>query len=108
LDNVTFENSLQQTLDNKAIYDYKGIYLLHNTTKNKLYIGQTSTSINARLKQHFVEEIKLMVRDYYQGDEFVLGTIQTDNKDLSHIEMLAIEYYKNKHYKIYNKTRGNL
>ena len=82
-----------------------GIYVLHNATKNRYYVGQAKQIIK-RIKDHFaVEEI---ARDFMAGDKIQVKYLTANELDaeyrLDHIEKTGIEIFGAD----YNKTVGNI
>ena len=86
----------------------QGIYILHNKTKNKYYIGQAHNLIK-RIKEHFhgksgtqKEEI---YHDYKKNNYFTIKIIITDQ--LNEIEKQIIWYFRaNKN--LYNTKKYSL
>ncbi|MDR1917782.1 MAG: GIY-YIG nuclease family protein [Christensenellaceae bacterium] len=85
-----------------------GIYILHNETKNKYYVGQAK-ALTARIKKHF--EVEQIAQDFLSGDKISVKVLTAtelgDDYRIDHLEKLGIEIYdadKNG----YNKTAGNL
>lgn len=89
--------------------NFAGIYIIHNVTKNKYYVGQSKTVMN-RVNMHFTGKGNGDVYfDYRSGDEFKIKMIALENSgfsDLNSLERNAIAKY-NAYYNGYNKTRGN-
>lgn len=85
-----------------------GIYILHNTTKDKYYVGQAKNCVK-RIKQHFnVEDIAV---DQLNGDKIeykiINASILPNDYNINHLEKALIEDYNN-NFASYNKTKGNL
>ncbi|WP_416037851.1 GIY-YIG nuclease family protein [Lactococcus formosensis] len=51
--------------------DFTGIYILHNYTKNRYYVGQ-GKNVNRRMLDHFTKSKSKnsILKDYKQGDMF--------------------------------------
>jgi alanyl-tRNA synthetase len=85
-----------------------GIYVLHNETKNKYYVGQAK-ALTARIKKHF--EIEQIAQDFLGGDRISAKILTAaelgGDYRLDHIEKLGIELY-DADKTGYNKTAGNL
>jgi hypothetical protein len=98
---------LQKILDS-ADKGGMGIYVLHNETKNKYYVGQEK-ALSARIKKHF--EVEGIARDFLSGDKISVKTLSAaeigEDYRLDHIEKVGIEIY-NADMAGYNKTAGNL
>lgn len=90
----------------KEYQDVPGIYVIHNITKDKYYIGQ-SKNLRRRVLDHFRGE-PLYV-DYVKGDECevkVLTLNESKFPSLNPLEKVFIRKYSVDH-DIYNRTRGN-
>lgn len=89
--------------------NFTGIYILHNKTKNKYYVGQSKTVLN-RVNMHFTGKGNGDVYfDYRAGDQFAIRMVSLQNSgfaSLDDLERSAIARY-NAYYNGYNKTRGN-
>lgn len=89
--------------------NFAGIYILHNKTKDKYYVGQSKTVLN-RVNNHFTGKGNGDVYfDYRSGDQFTIKMISLENSgfpDLDSLERNAIARY-DAFNKGYNKTRGN-
>lgn len=90
-------------------YNFSGIYILFNKTKNMYYVGQGKQVLN-RVNSHFTGKGNGDVyADYKYGDEFTIKMIRLDNSGfttLNELERYTIRFY-NAYSKGYNKTRGN-
>ena len=90
-------------------YDFAGVYILYNKTKNMYYVGQAK-SVFSRVNSHFTGHGNGDVyADYKYGDEFVIKMIALKNSGfstLNELERNTIKAY-NSFAKGYNKTRGN-
>lgn len=90
-------------------YNYPGVYILHNKTKNMFYVGQGQRVLD-RVNQHFTGKGNGDVyADYKYGDEFTIRTISLENSgydSLNRLEKDTIMTYE-AFSKGYNKTRGN-
>ena len=85
-----------------------GVYIMHNETKNKYYVGQAK-QLMKRIRDHFsVEDI---TRDYLAGDKIQIKMLTANELDadyrLDHIEKTGIEIF-NSDKSGYNKTGGNV
>lgn len=89
--------------------DYTGVYVIHNTTKDLYYVGQ-SVRVVGRVTQHFTGHGNGDVyADYKYGDTFTINTIPLNGSGYDSIDALernAIATY-NAYNKGYNRTRGN-
>lgn len=91
--------------------NFDGIYVLHNTSKDKHYVGQ-SVNVIKRVNMHFGGKHsgnKDVYKDYKNGDQWDIKLIsmkQTNYVNLNDLEKYAIKLYKG-YDKGYNKTRGN-
>ncbi len=92
-----------------ARYDYPGVYILYNRTKNMYYVGQAQ-SVLQRINQHLTGHGNGDVyADYKYGDRFTVTSIRLRGSGfgtLNDLERHAISVY-NAYSKGYNKTRGN-
>ena len=88
------------------------IYKITNTLNGKIYIGQTSTTIEHRWKQHIQDSKKYKDRPLYRAfnkygiDVFKIETIeQCPPEKVNERECFWITYYNSYHYG-YNATLG--
>lgn len=95
-----------QMLNSKL--NFKGVYILHNETKDKYYVGQAQKIFN-RVNQHFTGKGNGDIyADYKYGDKFTIRFIKLSESgfrsldDLEHSAILTYNAYK----KGYNKNRG--
>jgi hypothetical protein len=90
-------------------YNFPGVYILHNVTKDKYYIGQGRQVLD-RVNMHFTGHGNGDVyADYKYGDIFTIKIIALANSGfstLNELEKEAITYY-DAYRSGYNKTRGN-
>lgn len=90
-------------------YDFAGVYILFNHTKNMYYVGQ-SKRVFQRVRNHFTGHGNGDVyADYKYGDRFTIKMISLKNsgfKTLNELERNTIMTY-NSYAKGYNRTRGN-
>lgn len=90
-------------------YDFPGVYILLNRTKNMSYVGQ-AVKVFQRVNQHFQGRGNGDVyADYKYGDDFVIKMIALRDSgfaSLDELERQTIQAY-NAYYRGYNKTRGN-
>lgn len=90
-------------------WTYSGIYILHNRTNDKYYVGQ-STNMFRRIPAHFKNEGSPAVyASYDNGDEWYIKTVlhkDTLFHSLDALERIAIHYYKS-YENGYNRTSGN-
>ena len=90
-------------------HSFAGVYILHNTTKDKYYVGQ-SQEVFKRVYQHFSGSGNGDVyADYCRGNRFTVKMIALKNSGfstLNELERYAIDRY-DAYTKGYNKTRGN-
>jgi len=90
--------------------EIKGVYIIHNNTKNKYYVGQSKDIFKRVLRDHFskgtVKNI-IFAKDWYENDQFSWKYIECETKDeLDRLEMDYIQKY-NAFESGYNKTGGN-
>lgn len=94
---------------NRPPFNISGIYVLHNTTKNKYYVGQGKKVID-RVNQHFNGKGNGDIYvDYRNGDRWTIQIIDLKSSpynNLNELERNAIETY-DAYERGYNKTRGN-
>lgn len=90
----------------------KGIYLIHNTKVNKVYVGITGKSFGHRWKQH----IKLLRRgkhynkrlqsaynrDGEESFEFVVLEVYDDVNGIENEELFWVQYFKSIGMELYN------
>ncbi|MBQ3275685.1 MAG: GIY-YIG nuclease family protein [Oscillospiraceae bacterium] len=92
-----------------ARYDYAGVYILYNKTKNMYYVGQAQ-AVLSRINQHLTGHGNGDVyADYKFGDKFSITSVRLKGsgfKTLNELERHAISIY-DAYSKGYNKTRGN-
>ncbi len=95
-----------QMLNSKL--NFKGVYILHNETKDKYYVGQAQKIFN-RVNQHFTGKGNGDVyADYKYGDKFTIRFIKLSEsgfRSLDDLERSAILKY-DAYNKGYNKNRG--
>lgn len=91
--------------------NFEGIYVLHNITKDKHYVGQ-SVNVIKRVGMHFGGKKSgnaQVYQDFKKGHEWNIKLIDmktTNYNNLNDLEKYAIKLYKG-YDKGYNKTRGN-
>ena len=113
--NKLADNALKITPDEffelkKSIkYDFEGVYILYNQTKDMYYVGQSKT-IFKRVNNHFTGHGNGDVyADYKYGSEFTIKMIALDKSGfntLNELERNTIMTYS-AYSKGYNKSRGN-
>ena len=90
-------------------YDFEGVYILHNRTKDIYYVGQ-GKHVHQRVTAHFSGRGNGDVyADYKYGDEFTIKMVELENSGyttLNELERHMIRAY-NAYTKGYNKTQGN-
>lgn len=90
-------------------YNFAGVYVLYNKTKDVYYVGQAKQILN-RVNNHFTGKGNGDVyADYKYGDKWVIKMIALDKSgfhSLNELERYAIHAY-NAYEKGYNKNRGN-
>lgn len=90
-------------------YDFAGVYILYNYSKNMYYVGQ-GKKVFQRVNCHFTGHGNGDVyADYKYGDSFTITMIALENSGfdtLNELERNTIKTY-NAYSKGYNKTRGN-
>lgn len=90
-------------------YEFSGVYILLNQTKNMYYVGQ-GVKVFQRVNNHFTGHGNGDVyADYKYGDQFTIKLIKLEGSgfsSLNELEREMIRYY-NAFSKGYNKTRGN-
>lgn len=90
-------------------YDFAGVYILYNYTKDMYYVGQ-SVKLFQRVNSHFTGHGNGDVyADYKYGDWFTIKLIalkKSGFRTLNELERNAISTY-GAYSKGYNKTRGN-
>lgn len=91
------------------VYNFPGVYVIHNQTKNMYYVGQGKKVLD-RVNNHFTGKGNGDVyADYKYNDSFEISIIPFRNSgfsSLNELERLAIKTY-NAYTQGYNKTRGN-
>ncbi|MCM1165443.1 MAG: GIY-YIG nuclease family protein [Lachnospiraceae bacterium] len=92
-----------------ANYEFSGVYILFNHTKNKYYVGQ-GVKVFQRVNSHFTGHGNGDVyADYKYGDQFTIKLIKLEGSgfgSLNELERRMIGHY-NAFSNGYNKTRGN-
>lgn len=90
-------------------YDFAGVYILFNHTKNIYYVGQ-GKKVFQRVNNHFTGHGNGDVyADYKYGDNFTIKMIALENSGfstLNELERNTIKAY-GAYSRGYNKTRGN-
>lgn len=90
-------------------YNFTGVYILHNKTKDLYYVGQGKKVFN-RINSHLTGSGNGDVyADYKYKDSFTIRTIALEGsgfKSLDELERHAIETY-DAYKKGYNRNRGN-
>lgn len=90
-------------------YNFTGVYILHNQSKDLYYVGQGKKVFN-RINSHFTGSGNGDVyADYKYKDSFTIRTIALEGsgfKSLDELERHAIETY-DAYKKGYNRNRGN-
>jgi hypothetical protein len=90
-------------------YNFAGVYILLNKTKNLYYVGQGQQLLD-RVNNHFAGNGNGDVyADYKYGDDFTIKMIALENSEfdtLNDLERNTIAVF-NSYAKGYNKTRGN-
>ncbi|MFJ7765761.1 GIY-YIG nuclease family protein [Bacillus toyonensis] len=90
-------------------YNFAGVYILHNKSKDLYYVGQGKQVLN-RVNNHFTGKGNGDVyADYKYGDYWTIKMIALEKSGfntLNELERYAIETY-NSYNGGYNKTRGN-
>jgi len=90
-------------------YDFAGVYILYNHTKNMYYVGQ-GKKVFQRVNNHFTGHGNGDVyADYKYGDDFTIKMIELEGSGfntLNELERNTIATY-NAYSRGYNKTRGN-
>ncbi|MCD7729392.1 MAG: GIY-YIG nuclease family protein [Clostridia bacterium] len=90
-------------------YNFAGVYILFNTTKNMYYVGQSIEVLN-RVNAHFTGKGNGDVyADYKYGNKFTIKMIALEKsgfKTLNELERNTIMTYDS-FASGYNKTRGN-
>lgn len=94
---------------NTSRYNFTGVYILHNTTRDMYYVGQAKRILD-RVNTHFTGRGNGDVyADYKYGDTFEISMIALNNSGfttLNELERNTIRRY-NAYYRGYNRTRGN-
>jgi hypothetical protein len=89
--------------------EFTGVYILHNVTKDKYYVGQ-SVRVMQRVRQHLTGHGNGDVyADWKYGDVFTVRTIslvESGYQSLNDLERDMIDAY-DAMSSGYNKTRGN-
>lgn len=90
-------------------YDFSGVYIIYNHTKNMYYVGQ-GKKVFQRVNNHFTGHGNGDVyADYKYGDDFTIKMIALEKsgfKTLNELERNTIMTY-NAYSRGYNKTKGN-
>ncbi|MDZ5480314.1 MULTISPECIES: GIY-YIG nuclease family protein [Bacillus] len=90
-------------------YNFAGVYILHNKSKDLYYVGQGKQVLN-RVNNHFTGKGNGDVyADYKYGDYWTIKMIALEKSGfntLNELERYAIETY-DAYKRGYNKTRGN-
>ncbi|ALC83899.1 MULTISPECIES: GIY-YIG nuclease family protein [Bacillus] len=97
--------------ERRGIYNFSGIYIIHNCVKDIYYVGQAERIFD-RAYQHFVINAgnAEIYKDYSLGDEFSISLIPLENTSFSSLNELednairAYDSFKNG----YNRMPGNI
>jgi|SRR5690625_2674741 len=91
-------------------FNFPGVYILHNKSKDTFYVGQGKKVLN-RINSHFTGSGNGDVyADYKYGDYWTIKTISLEDSnfdslnELERYTIMAYDAYRNG----YNKTRGNM
>lgn len=107
-ESMTPEQFLDRHNDLIRAGDFPGIYVLHNTTRDRYYVGQ-GRRVLSRLLQHFSGRGNGDVyADWRYGDEFRIRTLRLEGsgyQSLDDLERDAIERY-DAYGSGYNRNRG--
>ena len=110
--NIVKQNKPMDAIDflHKYVrYDFEGVYILHNKTKEMCYVGQ-SINVIERAKNHLKGKGNGDVyADFKHGDLFeviIIALEDTECGSLNELERKCIAAY-HAYEKGYNKTRGN-
>jgi len=91
-------------------YNFSGVYILFNKTKNMYYVGQ-GQNVFERVNRHFTGKGNGDVyADFKYGDKFTIRMIElkySGFNDLNELERRTIEIY-DAYSSGYNKTHGNI
>ncbi len=90
-------------------FEFPGVYVIYNRTRNKYYVGQ-ATKIISRVNNHFTGKGNGDVyADYKYKNKFIIQLFPLAGSGFSSLNSLerhAIDVYK-AYKKGYNKTKGN-
>ena len=89
--------------------DFTGIYVIHNKTKDKYYVGQ-SVRVVGRVGQHLMGRGNGDVyADYKYGDKFEINIVSLRESGYDSLDALERDTIKayGAYTKGYNRTRGN-
>lgn len=91
-------------------FDCSGVYILHNQTKQKYYVGQ-SVDVLKRVNQHFTgtsDKIDIYL-DYKKGDHWTIKIIPLQDSGFIKLNPLEKHYIRiyDAYHSGYNKTQGN-
>ena len=89
--------------------DFTGIYVIHNKTKDKYYVGQ-SVRMVGRVRQHLMGRGNGDVyADYKYGDKFEINLVSLRESGYDSLDALERDTIKayGAYTKGYNRTRGN-
>lgn len=96
-------------IEGSGVLDFTGIYILHNETVDKYYVGQSITVIR-RSAKHFMEKgNEDIYEDYQAGEKWTVKLIALSNsgfKSINALEKHFIEYHSST-WNGYNRTIGN-
>lgn len=80
-----------------------GVYILHNKTKNKYYIGKSFNAIK-RVKSHLTGYGNGKIyRDFANGNIFTIKIIKSTENNINELEKNTIIIYKRKNLRLYNE-----
>lgn len=94
----------------KFLSDFTGIYIIHNITKNKYYVGQ-GINVNRRMIEHFSKSKSKngIYADFINGDSFEYKQIKLSKSGYDSLQKLEKDYIE-KYRGIeegYNSIPGN-
>lgn len=91
------------------------LYIIRNTINDKVYVGQTTMSIQERFKSHLKPSVQKQRRTYklynamrkYGSDNFYIEMLK-DNIPVEYLDKLEIEFIEkyDSYYNGYNSTKG--
>lgn len=80
-------------------FNFTGVYILHNTTRDKYFIGSSMTVLDQAIKHFRGSGNGAVYQDYRQGDSFLISMLALSESEYQSIDDMRKSLIK--HYKAY-------